>query len=275
MSPIAALVRRHDRARFQTALFAPAAKREALFALYAFNYEIARVRESVREPMLGQIRLQWWREAIDAAYGEAAPRKHEVVEAVTAAVRGGGLSRAHFDRLIDARERDLDPDPPPTLAALEDYAEGSSAPLILLALEVLEAANPAAREAGRHIGIAYALSGILRALPHMAQTGRSWLPADVAMGLDIETIVGRRDVMVLREAVATVAAAAAKHLVAARERHADVSGRAIPALLPARIAATTLRRLERARFDPFDAAIARGDPLQPWRLAATVLLRRF
>src|SRR5271157_5432659 len=68
LSPVAALVRRHDRDRFQTVLFAPAARREALFALYAFNYEIARVRESVTEPMIGQIRLEWWRESIAAAF---------------------------------------------------------------------------------------------------------------------------------------------------------------------------------------------------------------
>src|SRR6201984_811294 len=67
LSPVAALVRRHDHDRYQTVLFAPAARREALFALYAFNYEIARVRESVTQPMLGQIRLQWWRENIGAA----------------------------------------------------------------------------------------------------------------------------------------------------------------------------------------------------------------
>ena len=67
LSPLGELVRRHDRDRYQTALFAPADRREALFALYAFNYEIARVRESVTQPMLGQIRLQWWREVIDAA----------------------------------------------------------------------------------------------------------------------------------------------------------------------------------------------------------------
>src|ERR1700730_16489819 len=104
LSPAAALVRRHDRDRFQTALFAPARDREALFALYAFNYEIARVRESVREPMLGQIRLQWWREAIATAYEGGAPRHHVVVEAITEAIRGCGLTRAHFDRLIDTRE---------------------------------------------------------------------------------------------------------------------------------------------------------------------------
>src|SRR6476659_2869718 len=50
LSPVAALVRRHDHDRFQTVLFAPAARREALFALYAFNYEIARVRDSVSQP---------------------------------------------------------------------------------------------------------------------------------------------------------------------------------------------------------------------------------
>ena len=67
------MVRRHDRDRYQTALFAPADRREALFALYAFNYEIARVRETVTQPMLGQIRLQWWREVVEAAYA-GAPR---------------------------------------------------------------------------------------------------------------------------------------------------------------------------------------------------------
>src|SRR5512133_1430733 len=80
LSPVAALVRRHDRDRFQTALFAPAARREALFALYAFNYEIARVRETVTQPMLGQIRLQWWRENIAAAFAGDAIRHHPVVE---------------------------------------------------------------------------------------------------------------------------------------------------------------------------------------------------
>ena len=123
-SPLAALVRRHDRERYQTALFAPARRREALFALYAFNYEIARVRESVTQPMLGQIRLQWWREAIEAAFAGAAPRRHEVAGPLAAVIREHALTRAHFDRMIDAREHDLGDAPPATLAALEDYEIG-------------------------------------------------------------------------------------------------------------------------------------------------------
>ncbi len=108
LSPVAALVRRHDRDRFQTVLFAPAARREALFALYAFNYEIARVRESVTEPMLGQIRLQWWRENIAAAFEGGPARHHPVVEALTGSIRELPMTRDHFDRLINARETDLD-----------------------------------------------------------------------------------------------------------------------------------------------------------------------
>src|SRR5580692_10092833 len=112
LSPVAALVRRHDRDRYQTVLFAPAARREALFALYAFNYEVARVREIVREPMLGQIRLQWWREVIDVAYGGGQVRHHEVAEPLTATIREYGLNRAYFDRLIDTREHDLSDESP-------------------------------------------------------------------------------------------------------------------------------------------------------------------
>src|SRR5882724_12017992 len=126
LSPVAALVRRHDRDRFQTVLFAPAARREALFALYAFNHEIARVRERVTEPTLGRIRLEWWREIIAAAYEDGPVRRHVVVEALTDAIRRHVPTRKHFDRLIDARETDL-AEQAPTGLALEDYAEAVSA----------------------------------------------------------------------------------------------------------------------------------------------------
>src|SRR6516162_2265615 len=96
-SAVAAIVRRHDRDRFQTALFAPAAKREALLALYAFNYEIARVRESVTEPALGQIRLEWWRETIAAAYGGAPPPRHPVADALSEVIGAFAPAREHFD----------------------------------------------------------------------------------------------------------------------------------------------------------------------------------
>src|SRR3954469_1186159 len=161
LSRPAVIVRRHDRDRYQTALFAPSDRREALFALYAFNYEVARVRETVTTPMLGQIRLQWWREVIAAAYAGAPARRHEVVTPLVTAITAFGLTRSHLDRIIDARERDLYDTPPADIAALIDYAEGTSSALIYLALEALGAADPVAVEAAREVGIAYALAGLL------------------------------------------------------------------------------------------------------------------
>ena len=250
LSPVAALVRRHDRDRFQTVLFAPAARREALFALYAFNYEIARVRERVSEPTLGRIRLEWWREIIAAAYEDGPVRRHVVVEALTDAIRGHGAAREHFDRLIDARERDLDDEAPRSLAALEDYAEAVSARLVYLALEMLGVDDPAARQAGFHVGIAYGLAGLLRAMPHQARASRPLVPAEVA-------------------------AAASRHLALARGLRSAGARAALPALLPAIVAERYLRRLKRAGCDPFDRALTAPDPLQSWRFAVAALLNRF
>ena len=273
LSPVAALVRRHDRDRYQTVLFAPAARREALFALYAFNYEIARVRERVSQPTLGRIRLEWWRENVAAAYG-GGPRRYPVVEALTAAIRQCGLDRVHFERLLDARESDFDEEPPADLAALEAYAEGTSSRLIYLALQALGADDAAAVAAGCHIGIAYALSGLMRALPLLAAAGRPIIPAEIAVryGLDPGDARGTPE---LRGAVAEIAAAARTRLGAARALGGSIARTALPALLPAVIAARALRRLEWANYDPFDPVLARPDALQIWRLATAALRRRF
>jgi len=277
LSAPGAIVRRHDRDRYQTALFAPSDRREALFALYAFNYEVARVREAVTTPMLGQIRLQWWREIIDAAYAEAPARRHEIVQPLVVAIGQFGLSRAPFDRIIDTRERDLADTPPADFAALVDYAEGTSSTVIHLALEALGAAEPAKVASARDVGIAYAFAGLLRAMPFHAASGRSYIPEDVAarVGLDPATYARRRDTPALRSAAAEIAEAAAWHLTAGRQRRGQIPRRAGAALLPAVIADRFLVRLKRAGFNPFAPELARPDPLQIWRLAAAALRNRF
>ncbi|MGH7116725.1 MAG: phytoene/squalene synthase family protein [Stellaceae bacterium] len=276
-SPAAALVRRHDRDRYQTALFAPAARREALFALYAFNYEIARLREIVTQPTLGRIRLEWWRENIVACYNGGPVRRHPVVQALAFTIRERGLARAHFDRLIDAREADFDVEPPATLACLEGYAEGTSSTLILLALEVLGVFEPAAAVAARHVGIAYALAGLLRALPVLLASGRPVIPVGLAActGLDRQDVASLRGTPAVREAAAEIAAAARDRLRAARTMGRAIRRQALPALLPAVVAEHFLSRLSRAGHDPFAPGLARPDPLQSWRLAAAALRNRF
>jgi NADH dehydrogenase [ubiquinone] 1 alpha subcomplex assembly factor 6 len=298
LSPLGDLIRRHDRDRYQTALFAPADRREALFALYAFNYEIARVRESVTQPMLGQIRLQWWREVIEAAYGGEAPRRHEVALPLTTAIRDFGLSRPHFDRMIDAREADLSDELPADIAALEDYVDGTSAELMRLALDVLGTGYPQAEvaaptltlprkrgwagsglaaEAAAEVGTGYALAGLLRAMPFHARTGRCYIPVDVAAeaGLDLRDYSRLRPTAGLRRAVSRIAETAESHLASARQLRAEVPRGALPALLPGVIAERALARLRRAGWNPFDPRLAAPDTLQSWRLAAAAWRGRF
>lgn len=92
-------VQKFDRDRYLTVLFAPSDRRPDLFALYAFNHEVAKVSAVVSEPMLGQIRLQWWREAIEEIY-EGRPRNHQIVDALAAAIDRHNLPRELFDQLI-------------------------------------------------------------------------------------------------------------------------------------------------------------------------------
>lgn len=278
LSPLGAALRRSDRDRYQTALFASAERRESLFALYAFNREIARIRESVREPIMGAIRLQWWRDALDEIYAGARPRRHEVVEPLAAAIAAHRLSAAHFTALLDARAVDMAEEPPASMAALEAYAAGSSGSLILLALEILGIEGVAARAAGSAVGTAYALAGLLVAAPFHARQHRVYLPqASIAQhGLDLaRSLLALKPSPALAAAARDVAVQASRHLDAARAHRAAIPRAALPALLPAVLAERRLKALARVDYDVMDPRLAREDTLQSLRLAWTALRGRF
>ncbi len=277
-SSLGAGLRRHDRDRFQTALFAPAGRREALFALYAFNFEVARIPEVTREPLLGRIRLQWWREAIAEIYAGAPPRRHEVVKGLAQAIRDHALSLAHFDALLDARELDWREEAPETLHALESYAAGSSGSLVQLVLEALDARDEPTAAAGRAVGIAYALSGLLVAVPFHARMRRLYLPQELIAGegLDVaRTLFELKPAPALGAIARTIAAAARRHLDTARRLQPQTMRRALPALMLAIPAAQRLKLLQRVEYNLFDSRLARQDPRQSWRLAWAALRQRY
>ncbi|SDF73658.1 phytoene synthase [Limimonas halophila] len=269
-------VRRFDHDRYLTCLFAPAAAREDLFALYAFNHEIAKVAEIVTEPMAGQIRIQWWREGLDDLYaGE--PRKHEVAEALAGAVQRHGLTRQAFERLLDARETDLDDDPPETLDHLTRYAEETSATLVQLALEVLGAHDDASMRAGRHVGVAWALTGIARAVPFHAAQRRLMLPGNLTWqaGLDVHDLFELREPAEVQPVVRQVTERAEDHLREAEALRRRVPRDAVPALLPATLARRYLALLKRHEHDPFAPEVQRPQPGRPMRLAWAAARGRF
>ncbi len=269
-------VRRFDPDRYLTVLFAPAERRPSLFAIYAFNLEIAKTAEVVSEAPLGLLRLQWWRDILEAIEAGQESR-HEVAEPLAEAVRRHGLDLALFASLIDAREFDLERRAPEDLAALEAYAEGTSANLLHLALQILGVDAAPATAAGRHAGIAGALAGLLRAVPFHATAKRLYLPRDLsgAAGLRTGDLFELRSSPALCRVAEQVAACAREHLRAARALGGQVPRAARPALLGATLAEQDLARLARAGYDPFDPRSRERPPGRAWRLALATLRGRY
>ncbi|ABS64647.1 putative phytoene synthase [Parvibaculum lavamentivorans DS-1] len=241
-------VRRYDHDRFLTLLFAPMPQRLSLIALYAFNLEIARVAENVTEPMMGHIRLQWWRETL-----EGLPNGETRGHAVAAAVAEADLKIPRLQALIDARERDLSEDVFEDVAMLDSYAEKTSAAVMDIAARALggEEKADAAADAIRHAGIAYALTGLLRALPVHASQGRLTMPADVLLrcNVDPHTVLAGEMTEGLRAVIQDVADHARSHLSAARMAHFDPQ--LLPALMPASLCDRYLDMMTAPGFDPF------------------------
>lgn len=274
LSACAADVRRHDHDRYLTALFAPAGRREAIFALYAFNLEVARTRETVSEPLLGELRLTWWREAIEAlTRGEV--RHHPVLQALAGPSRELALSPALFERLIEARRFDLDDDPPADLSALETYAADTTGSLMALVQQVLGHRDGPALAAAHHVGIAWALTGLVRAVPFHARAGRLYLPADLLSeaGISGGDIFARRPPAALGDVVRTIVAAIEDHLRAARRLRHELPATARPGLLLASLADLYVRDIRRAAYDPF--RLRPLAPGRPVRLLLATLRRRF
>jgi phytoene/squalene synthetase len=179
----AEVVRTQDRDRYIADLFAPEPARRHLFALHAFSVEVARVRDVVRDPALGEIRLQWWRDAIEQGDGGGNP----IATALTATMARFALPKGAFDRLIDARLFDLYDDPMPTLNDLEGYAGDTSSALFHLAAMVLAGGrDPGTAIGAGHAGVAYALTGLLRALPRHAARRQCYFPESMIVSRSVD-----------------------------------------------------------------------------------------
>jgi len=255
------IAREGDPDRYASALFAPGRCRDHLFTLYAFNIELARIGEQVREPGLGEIRLQWWREAVErAASGE--PTGHPVADALGRTVRECALSRVDLAGLIDARSFDVSVRIMPDSASLETYLNKTAGALFLLASEItdgapstrdLAALEPVALEpVARVVGLAYGLTGLMRALPVHVARGRVDLPSDALRrhGISLDRLLAGETSKGLIELLAALRGKAKNALDQAVRQVAALAPPAQTAFLPL------------ALVDPYLAALAKHDPLR-------------
>ncbi|WP_321390976.1 phytoene/squalene synthase family protein [Emcibacter sp.] len=246
-------VRRQDHDRFLTVLFAPQELRDDLFALYAFNQELARIRETVSEPVLGEIRLQWWREAIDEIY-DGAPRKHEVVDALAKAVRTHNLPREIFHQIIESRGQDIYDENPQNLGELIDYLRGTSGNIARLAAQVLADGDTDLGQKAEDSGVAWGLTGIVRAVPYHLSLRKVFLPADrmEKYGLSRDMLASPESRGPLGSVTGELCEQATILLREMRSERKDIPSRAHSLFLLNSLSRSYLKSLKKADYSPFN-----------------------
>jgi len=271
----ASLVRREEHDRYLTVLYAKSADQPTLFALYAFHVEIAKVHDVVSDPILGEMRLQWWRESVEGLF-EGAPRQHEVVLALRGPVERGLIARNELDALIDARAPDLYDEQPQTLEDLESYLLATSGGIQRLAVKALGGGD-ASQHAAEAVGLAWGLTGIMRALPYHVSQNRIYIPRAMmeAAGLTNPARPEGEQKAALAEILKALDGRARDHIAAARERAGDVDARVRGVLRLAPLAEGYLKTLAKAGYDPESADYQRGALGRQCRLTLSALRRGY
>jgi phytoene synthase len=170
----AELVRRGDPDRFLAVMAAPREARVQLFPLYAFNLEVARAPWVTEEPLIAEMRLQWWRDVVENAASGAA-RAHEVAGPLHDLIRDFGLPVDVLDALIAARRWDITREPHAGIEGLTAYLNDTAGGLMWLAGRALGAPD-GAEYALRAYGWATGAAGYLQAMPELEARGRQPMP---------------------------------------------------------------------------------------------------
>ena len=245
----AALVREADRDRYLAALFAPAGGRAALFALYAFDIEISRIRDLAREPMPGEIRLQWWREVLEGARaGEAAA--NPVAGSLLATLARHRLVVAKLTDPVEARRFDIYDEPMPTLAALQSYSSNTAGAIFACATRILgEASEENAIEAGQ----VQTIANLIALLPRHAARRQLFLPLDMLRqyGAEPDDVFAMRASPGLRAVLAELRLRAHRHLTRIAELSAGIPEKTWPAFVSLAPLRPWLNAMERTGYQPF------------------------
>lgn len=269
------MLRDLDRDRYLACLLSPEDKRPALAALYAFNAEIARIRDAVREPLPGEVRMQWWRDLLEGnAHGDS--QANPVAAGLMDCVDKYRLPRPTLINLLEARIFDLYDDPFEDRNALEGYAGETASAIIQLASLILDPqAAAGSADAAGHAGVAQAMAGMMLLAPLHRRRGQVYIPVDIlsATGLNREAFLAGEDKDRIAAAIDIFCAIALDHLGHARKTKVDAA--CFPAFLPVAMTETVLKKAKRAGASLFEDDIQPSLVRRQWLMTKSVFLKRF
>jgi 15-cis-phytoene synthase len=263
----AEVARNEDRDRWLGALFAPAQARPHLHALIAFERELSRLRESVREPMAGELRLTWWREALSRERPEEA-QGHPVAAALVDTLDTFRPPAHLIENAVTARQFDLYDDAFPTVVELEAYLGETRSGLLQIAAFVLaDGRDLGAAEASGFAGVALGLIELIRGLSRpRALTG--FAPREILARHEVsaDDFQARRVSPGVVAVFADLAALARRRLAEAQGALAKLPGKVAPAYSGLATAPLWLAAIERAGAGLFERPIETAAWRRQWAL---------
>lgn len=250
---LASEVKSNDYYRFICCLFAPEVMRERLFSLYVFNYEISKVKDIISEPMVGHIRISWWREAIEEIYVGKPARQHEILKSLQQAINETALPKEMLVGIMDANQNQIEFVSPRNIADLESVANQTSTGLLEVSLYLLCQKNGEGLEATKHIGIAYGLVEIMRSMRASASNSRLMLPEDllVQQGITVDEIYSGKNLDRVKPIVKEICDIAESHLKKADALRKSHPKSALPVYLHSVVASCFLKRIRKNDYDLF------------------------
>lgn len=240
------LLKESDRDRYLSILFAPQCHREGLASLFAFNVEMNRISETVREPMIGEIRLHWWRDAIEAdKTGEGNP----VLSALLSTIHKYELPKAALLRYCDARVFDFYDDQMPDVTSLEGYCGETASALLELACRILDRnASSQTADASGHGGVADVVCRLLRSLPLIKSHGKQYFPKTMVEPTADDYLVSKTTQKPVERQEKMLSAAiglAEKHYREFYHYYRTLDAAVKPAFLPLAIIPEALKKIEK------------------------------
>lgn len=247
------------------------------FAIRAFNIEVASIVDSVdpRKPSVAahpaKLRLQWWREAVDALYIDnnemhSNAASHPIMRSLSSSNVMQRCTRRYFEKLLDAREWDIEK----TFSAAEtakhtgtvvprfidvqelvNYAEDTMSTIIYLSLECCDVWDEEeAYQIASHVGVACGIVAALRSTAHLLSTrGEISIPSDIIPKNISTSVLLQEDREALCRSANELACVAQHHLHEARRLQHNVPRKGWACFLPAVSALSYLEDLQKCKFD--------------------------
>jgi NADH dehydrogenase [ubiquinone] 1 alpha subcomplex assembly factor 6 len=228
------LNRLNDYEHYLTGLFSPIQSRNVVWAIRAFNVETAQIQDLVSEPIIGKMRIEWWRGMIDKTF-RGYPIDHPISLLLAESLENTHLTKEFFLKILTAREKIMGQSQFPSMQDLEEYGENTTGSLLRLHLEALNIPDETAQNAITHLGKSLGISFALRSIPFQLEKRRFCLPSDVMAkhSISTEEIFRKGPPDSLPDAVFEIATRANDQLLTARSFAKDILPECNPVLLPA------------------------------------------